>query len=94
VGILDFSSAENVLIYPNPIQNNEVLEYFLKQDEVLTIGLYDISGRLVKELVTHESRSKGSHKESLNFGEGLPAGNYILSITNGSGSTGIKVVKH
>lgn len=93
VGILSFSPAENVLLYPNPLHNNEVLEYSLQQDEVLTIGLYDVSGRLVKQLLKNASRSKGSHKESLHFGEALLPGNYLLSITNGSGRVSIKVVK-
>ncbi len=92
VGILEFSPVDNVLIYPNPVHDNEVLEYALQQTEVLTISLYDVSGKLVKQFVSQESRSTGVHKEPLNLSE-IISGSYILTIENGSGRTGIKVMK-
>lgn len=93
VGILEFSAADNFLIYPNPVQSIEVLEYVLNQDESLSIELYDNGGRLIRTFVTNETRSKGIHVESLNFGDTLISGNYILTITNGLERTSIKVTK-
>ena len=70
-----------------------VLEYRLTRDEVLSIELYDISGRLIKSLITREDRNEGAHKESLNLGETLFPGNYVLVLTNGQGSMSVKVSK-
>ncbi|HYV92925.1 MAG TPA: hypothetical protein VE978_14110, partial [Chitinophagales bacterium] len=48
IGILNFSSSQSSpLIYPNPIQQTETLEYTLTKNESLTIALYDVNGKLV-----------------------------------------------
>ncbi|MCF6185651.1 MAG: T9SS type A sorting domain-containing protein, partial [Bacteroidales bacterium] len=93
IGVVDFSGKGfSILIYPNPIQNDVMLEYTLTKDEFLTIGIYDINGRLVKSIIANENRNKGTHKEILNIEE-LRAGTYILSIKNNSQSQNIKIVK-
>jgi uncharacterized delta-60 repeat protein len=93
VGIIDFTLAESILVYPNPIESSETLEYTLKQDENITIELYAISGRLIKSFVAMENRKSGMHKESLNFGDIISPANYFLTITNGRGSFCVKVTK-
>jgi len=51
VGVLDFSLKENpVLIYPNPIATQAVLQYTLLQNEKLSIALYDMLGSRCKHL--------------------------------------------
>src|SRR5262249_37541348 len=50
VGIVNFASSQSApLIYPNPIQQNEVLEYALTKDETLSLTLIDVNGKLVKQ---------------------------------------------
>lgn len=94
VGVLDFSAEDQTaLIYPNPIQNRVTLEYSLIQEEILSIELYDISGKLVKTFIDQESRHKGEHKEDLNFEESIPAGQYVLVIDNGVRNLSVKVIK-
>ncbi|MBI4648319.1 MAG: T9SS type A sorting domain-containing protein [Bacteroidia bacterium] len=93
IGMVDFSYESNpILVYPNPIQKDVMLEYTLTKDEFLTIEIYDINGRLVKSIFTNENRNKGTHKELLNI-EKLQAGIYILSIKNNLRSQNIKIVK-
>jgi len=94
VGALDFSLPENpVLIYPNPIATQAVLQYTLLQDDKLSIALYDMLGRQVQTFVTNEIRVQGEHKETLHLSPTLSAGNYILNISNGKSNQGVKIVK-
>lgn len=94
VGIIDFSLKENpLLIYPNPIQSQAVLQYSLTQDEKLSIVLYDMLGRQMQAFITNETKTQGEHKEVLQFSSALTAGNYILNISNGKSNQSVKIVK-
>jgi hypothetical protein len=93
VGIVNFSSAQAFpLIYPNPIQKTEVLEYTLTSDELISIALYDVNGKMIKQFFDHEKRTTGCHKESLSMPV-VMAGNYFLTISNGSQRLTVKMVK-
>ncbi|MEI7801850.1 MAG: T9SS type A sorting domain-containing protein [Bacteroidota bacterium] len=93
-GVLDLSIANNpLLIYPNPIQSQATLQYMLTKDEQITIELFDMQGKLVQQFITNETRTKGKHEEVLHLNELLPSGSYILNISNGKNSQGVKVVK-
>jgi uncharacterized delta-60 repeat protein len=93
VGIVNFSSAQvSPLIYPNPIEQTEVLEYTLTSDEFISVSLYDVNGKLIKQFFDSEKRTTGSHKETLSMPE-LMAGNYFLTISNGSQHQTVKMVK-
>jgi uncharacterized delta-60 repeat protein len=94
IGIMDFTKDANAMfIYPNPVNTESVIEYELLNDEFLYIDLFDMEGKLIKTFISGESRSKGKHKETLNFDEALPTGNYILSIKNISQTINLKIVK-
>ncbi|HYV92931.1 MAG TPA: T9SS type A sorting domain-containing protein [Chitinophagales bacterium] len=92
VGILNFSlSQSSPLIYPNPIHQTETLEYTLTKNESLTMTLYDVNGKLIKNFISSEQRAVGAHKETLNIGE-LTSGNYFLTISNGTQKMTVKMV--
>ncbi len=94
VGVIDLSLKENpILIYPNPIGAQAVLQYTLLQDEKLSIVLYDMLGRQAQTFVTNETRTQGEHKEVLQFSSILTTGNYILSISNGKSTQAVKILK-
>jgi len=94
LGVVNFSLNENsAFIFPNPMQPSEQLEYILTNEETLSIGLYDVSGKLVQSFFTNEKRNAGEHKEQLKMNENLPAGSYILMLSNGSRSVSVKMVK-
>lgn len=94
LGTLDLSGADNpILIYPNPIHSQAILQYTLTIDEQISIVLYDLQGKLVQQFITNETRTTGKHEEVLNLNEFLPAGSYIINIGNGKNSQGVKVVK-
>jgi uncharacterized delta-60 repeat protein len=93
-GILNLSSTPtSLLIYPNPVHDIETLDYTLTNDEILSIYLYDMTGKMVKNYMNNEKELTGEYKQQLNF-ENLPAGTYILTISNADSKTeSVKIVK-
>ena len=94
LALSNFTSQKvSAFIYPNPIHSNETLQYSLTQDENLSINLYDVSGRLVQSFFNNQKRIAGEHSGRIKFSSSLPAGNYVLGVSNGKNSISIKVVK-
>lgn len=94
LGAFDLYESNNtILIYPNPIQTQVTLKYMLKQDEQISIELFDVLGKLVQQFITNETRTAGKHEEVLKLNELLTSGTYIINISNGKNSQGVKVVK-
>lgn len=73
-----FSLSQN---YPNPFNPNTIINYQLTINSLVVLNVYDVNGRLVKNLV-NEKQSAGSYE--VNFdGSGLPSGTYIYRIQSG-----------
>jgi len=94
VGVVDFSiEDQNFLIYPNPLQDNATLQYTLTNDELISINLYDMSGKVVQSIIKSERRLRGLNEEIFSLDASIPTGSYVLVISNGVGSSNIKVIK-
>ena len=94
LGTIDFSIPDNtLLIYPNPLNDDAVLEYELLSEECVSIALFDSKGTLVHFFVSNELRSAGKHSESLIIDRSIPAGNYMLTISNNSNMRSIHIMK-
>ena len=94
VGLMDFSLVENsLLIYPNPLQNLEILEYELKADETISIDLIDINGSIIKSFISSEKRNAGIHKEVMKMDKKLANGIFFFNLHNQFKSIFIKVIK-
>ncbi len=94
VGMVDFSTDDNfMLIYPNPIQNEAILKYELLKEENITLELYDIQGRLIETFLSQEKRLAGMYEENLCIGNTVPAGSYLLVISNDTGRKAIHISK-
>ncbi|MBS1514302.1 MAG: T9SS type A sorting domain-containing protein [Bacteroidetes bacterium] len=64
--------------YPNPFNPNTVISYQLPYAGFVKLNIYDVNGKLIKEL-GNEKQGAGSY--SINFsGEGLPSGVYYYSL--------------
>jgi hypothetical protein len=70
--------------YPNPWSGETKVTFSVAQDGPVTISLYDISGRLVKELVNDNLRV-GEHQLTVDD-SGLESGLYILRLVSGEQS--------
>lgn len=92
LGIVNFSDQDqSMLIYPNPIYDKATLKYELIENETIGIKLYDMQGQLVQSFISQEHRLAGQHEESLYIDNTIPAGCYLLVITNEAGNKGIQI---
>lgn len=86
-------SASNVVVFPNPAFESANMRFNLKEDASLRINLFDISGRLVKELKSFSQFSAGPHEMPLNL-DGVTEGMYLIVLESEQGETNIqRIVK-
>ncbi len=69
-------------LYPNPITSNSKLSFDLNDDQLLSIQLYDINGKLLKTLIEDKNYSIGHHNVNIDLLENISEGAYILKIFN------------
>ncbi|HYV92825.1 MAG TPA: T9SS type A sorting domain-containing protein [Chitinophagales bacterium] len=94
VGVINLAIGNNpTFIYPNPIQSEATLQYTLTSEECISISLYNMQGSKLQTFITNETRNAAENKEVLHLDEALPSGYYLLSISNGVHSQGIRIVK-
>lgn len=94
VGTLDFSIDKNqLLIYPNPIEQKAILKYRLADNENISVLLFSMNGEMLHSFIENEKRKKGNHTELLVWPSNILQGNYVLAISNNSKKIGIKIVK-
>jgi hypothetical protein len=67
-------------VYPNPMSRDFSVGFYLDQTMDVNLSFYDLSGRLVKDLL-NESRSLGDHIVPVHIDKQWPTGTYILKLT-------------
>jgi hypothetical protein len=77
-------------VYPNPFNPTTTLSYALPEAAKVTLNVYDVSGRLVAEVV-NGWRNAGVH-DVLFDGSGLASGIYVFTLTAGDYNTTGKMV--
>jgi len=83
VGISEISNnVTDMQNYPNPFSTETRIQFTLKNQEQVSIQLFDITGSLVKE-VAKRDYSAGTHSVTLNASE-LRAGQYFYSLQTSS----------
>jgi len=85
-------SNENyhLVVYPNPMSNEASITYSLSSDQIINIGLYDITGRELKELAMG-AQTAGQH--TLNFSnENVSNGMYFVKLVSSSGTATQKLI--
>lgn len=80
----DFDINSNFKLYPNPVQNEVVLE--INDLSNVALEVFDTNGRLLKK------QKLSSSKNSINVSE-LPSGIYMFKIISNEGITTSKVIK-
>ncbi len=79
IRIADVSSELKTMVYPNPFSKSLIINYSVPKDGKTSVRIYDLNGRLVKELVS-ENLTKGEYLTSWDPDSETASGNYILSI--------------
>ncbi len=82
---------KDVHYYPNPSNDNAILEYSLTKDQILNISLFDLGGIKIQSFVDKNLRQVGMNKEVLLFNKNIEPGNYILVIESEELRLGIEV---
>ena len=81
--------------YPNPFNPTTKIKYDLPQDNIVTITIYDITGRNVRTLV-NTKQTAGCHSlqwdAKNNIGSKAAAGMYIYTIQAGEFNASKKMV--
>jgi hypothetical protein len=87
ISMNDSHSAYN--IYPNPLQENSVLHYQLKNASPVEMKITDVFGRTV--YLMNENQSAGKHEIALAF-LNLACGLYFMQLESREGSSVLKLV--
>lgn len=76
--------------YPNPFKGNTSIRYKLPKDNFVTLGIYDMYGQEVRNLVKKEEQA-GLHNFTFNADE-LTEGIYYCRLTAGSNTQTIRMI--
>lgn len=70
--------------YPNPFNPSTVIGFGLPTADVVTLEVFDVTGRMVTRLINNESLQSGQHRAIFDA-SALTSGMYIYRLTTGSG---------
>ncbi|OQA02012.1 MAG: hypothetical protein BWY70_00160 [Bacteroidetes bacterium ADurb.Bin408] len=69
----------NYNVYPNPFKNEINISYQLNSHFNVTVGVYDVFGKRIKDIVLNENQEQGIYRYTFNAGEaGLNPGMYFI----------------
>ena len=81
---------------PNPFNPSTTISFYLPQESVVGLEVYDVSGRLVSRLIAGERRSPGTHSIEWNGrdtgGTAVASGVYLYRLTAGKETVSKKMV--
>ena len=83
-GYIDVNVIENMNysiseIYPNPFNPTATIKYSVPKDDMVSISIYDLNGRLVT-ILSNEFKPAGFHTVTWNAGD-RPSGLYFVKLT-------------
>jgi uncharacterized delta-60 repeat protein len=93
LGISQSSFDASFSVYPNPVKTKLHLEINLLQSENLSVDLYDMTGKKIKNFFSGKDFFIGNNTYELDLPETLQNGVYFLNITNGMTSSTLRIVK-
>jgi len=82
----------NISLFPNPVCEQATLQYELKTKERITVNLFDVQGKFIKNILPPTEKNAGNHLETLLFDSLTPAGHYFLSIESENAITVIEAI--
>ena len=73
----------NIKVYPNPFNNNTKIQFSLDNPDQINIKVFDITGRLVKTIISDHNLTSGLHlfywDGSNDIGKGVSSGIYVIA---------------
>jgi hypothetical protein len=77
---LAFKLSQN---FPNPFNPTTMINFVIPQKSVVSLNVYDISGKLVEKLINNEIKTEGNYSYELD-GSQLSSGIYYYRFTAGN----------
>lgn len=87
----DNETVEPVL-YPNPIIDRSTISFLLRQDDYVSVNIYDIQYQRVKSIVNNTFMTEGQQELTLDLSS-LPQGLYFVSIEGSTEKQTVKAIK-
>lgn len=88
------NNINTLSLFPNPVKDNVVLKYDLNEESNVSVDLYDLSGKMIQQLLPAQKRSVGAQQENFVIDANLASGQYLLRMNMGDkGAKTIKVNK-
>jgi hypothetical protein len=78
--------------YPNPFTDQATITFSLSQEEDYTLEVYDITGQLVRKLLTGKAKAGNPVQVELQADE-LAAGVYLVQLTTSTGVKYLRIVR-
>jgi len=85
----DTESDLNALLYPNPSQGNYSIELNAEKNEMITISLFDLNGKLIDTINWNVIEGSNTIQPTWN---NLSAGVYLVKILSETGEMNVKLV--
>ncbi|MCD4730487.1 MAG: T9SS type A sorting domain-containing protein, partial [Bacteroidales bacterium] len=89
-----YSPVEEIFefeVYPNPTKSESIISYYLEEESVVSIDIFDVTGKLVNSLV-NRVQPKGNKHQLLDISS-FPEGIYFLRLDSGNETVTKKIIK-
>lgn len=83
--------ADRLKVYPNPFSRQSTIEFYIANQNRVTISLWDLSGKKVKVLFTSSNQPAGNYQVRLDAA-GLHSGGYLVRLETGDYQETKKVI--
>ena len=90
VGIQENSNDLGVAVFPNPATDNVQINYTLTSETVVTINVFDVTGKLVAS-VSNGAQAQGFHFAHINTSD-LAKGFYTVNVKTATASSNTKLI--
>ncbi len=74
--------STSFVTFPNPVTNQININYFVKEAGYVSLQLFDLNGRLIKDILSENNSSTGNKNTVFYAGNNLKSGVYFLRFTN------------
>lgn len=82
----------NINVYPNPLNSNGTVEFYLPENGDVTLQVFNLSGQLVRQIISN-NREAGQNQLVFDADQ-LQKGTYILRISSQNMMETTKFIKH
>lgn len=84
--------VSGLAVLPNPVAHEAWLRYAVETDQLVSLLLWDVQGRLVHSVFVDQPHAPGTYREPLAV-DALSAGLYTVMLTRGNGMERVRFVK-